>query len=93
MIFNLGLALPDYVPLIFHATPTRKQKVKKEIPPGKLYAQALEISKAATIEELYEKTKLPFSWLRKFRQGNIKSPSVQRVELIIVSFTGQTFHS
>lgn len=90
MILNLGLALPDYVPLIFHATPTRKQKMKKEIPPGNLYPQALAIAKAATIEELYEKTKLPFSWLRKFRQGGIKTPSVQRVELILVSFGQNT---
>jgi len=89
LFFHLGLALPDYVPLIFQRKPTRKQKVKKEIPPGNLYAQALEISKAHSLEELYEKTKLPFSWLRKFRQGSIPTPSVQRVELIIVSFTSE----
>lgn len=58
-------------------------------PPGKLCQKALELSKGMTLEELFKKTDLPLSWLRKFRQGEIKSPSVQRIERLIVAITGE----
>lgn len=63
--------------------------MKKNIPPGNLLPRALELAKGASLEELYEKTRLPISWLRKFRGGQIESPSVQRVERVIVAMTGR----
>jgi hypothetical protein len=54
----------------------------------KLYQQALTVAKESKLEELYEKTKLPISWLRKFRAGSIQNPSVRRIENILVTMTG-----
>lgn len=53
---------------------------------SKLYDLAIKIARESALEDLYEKTKLPISWLRKFRQGAIKSPSVHRVERIISAY-------
>ena len=63
--------------------------MKKDIPPGKLLSHAQTIAKDNSLEALYEKTKLPISWLRKFKAGTIAAPSVQRVEKIIVAMTGR----
>jgi hypothetical protein len=72
--------------------PSRKKKIRKqELPGGKLYPLALELAKARSLEELYLATRLPISWLRKFRAGEIKAPSVQRVELLISAITGKKF--
>lgn len=62
--------------------PDSKQKISQ----GRLYPAALVIARRETLETLMRKTKLPQSWLRKFRQGEIKCPSVQRVEVILTSF-------
>jgi hypothetical protein len=82
----LGL-LPNPAPLIFHRTPNGKEKME-DTPPGKLFAHALALAQGVSLETLYEKTRLPISWLRKFRGGMIQAPSVQRVELVIVRLTG-----
>lgn len=65
-----------------------KRKMKDTLPPGQLYPLAIKLAKATSLENLYEKTGLPISWLRKFRAGKIESPGVQRVELVIVKLTG-----
>lgn len=76
---------PDWGTLIFRAT--MKYKPKISAPPGlSLYQNALDISRRETLETLARKTGLPFSWLRKFRAGQIKSPGVQRVEKILTAF-------
>ena len=61
----------------------------KDIPPGKLYEKALELSKAVTLDDFVRITGLPLEWCSKFRQGAIPSPSVQRVECVIVKMTDQ----
>ena len=53
---------------------------------GRLCPEALRLAKSVSLEDLYRKTELPLSWLRKFRQGEIKSPSVQRVEALLLAF-------
>jgi hypothetical protein len=57
--------------------------------PGRLLPLALSLAKAETLETLHDKTGLPLSWLSKFRRAEIKNPSVNRVEKIIVALRGR----
>ncbi len=52
-------------------------------PPGKLLPLALQLVRNNTLDDVCRATGLPNSWVRKFRQQEIKSPCVQRVELLI----------
>jgi DNA-binding Xre family transcriptional regulator len=85
MILRVSACLPDQGTLIFHGMPLSKKKISQ----GRLYPKALKLARGLTLEELYQKTGLPLSWLRKFRQGEIKSPSVQRVEALLVALGHQ----
>lgn len=60
--------------------------MKKEISPQTLYEKALKQAKSSSLEELFTKTQLPISWLRKFRQSSIPAPSVHRIETILRAF-------
>ena len=62
--------------------PTDKKKLK-EISYSRIYTKAYQLARENTLETLYEKTKLPISWLRKFRSGAIKNPSVNTIEKLI----------
>ena len=68
---------------------SRHKKKLKHIYFNVLYDKALAVAKDSTLEELYDKTNLPFSWLRKFRAGSIKNPSVRRIEQLLVLMTGE----
>jgi transcriptional regulator with XRE-family HTH domain len=70
--------------------PNRKKKISvmDAFPPGALFSNALRIAKKNTLESLYDKTGLPLSWLRKFRAGEIKNPSVNRIETLLKAFGG-----
>lgn len=85
--------MPDTGTLIFHAMAARKRKMKKirsspDSPPGALYSKAITVAKGETLEVLYTRTHLPLSWLRKFRAGEIKNPSVNRIETLLNAFGG-----
>lgn len=64
----------------------KKNQVKTDSPPGVLFSKALKLAKGETLEVLYTETRLPFSWLRKFRAGEIKNPSVNRIETLLKAF-------
>ena len=65
------------------------KKKLKDICFNKLYKQALTVCKDNTLEKLYDETRLPISWLRKFRAGQIINPSVNRIEKLLVKMTGK----
>ena len=88
------------LPLFSAQRTTARKKIKimkknmnprksKDFKGGRLFELALGLAKDISLEELYEKTRLPISWLRKFLAGAIKGPSVHRVEKIIVKLTGK----
>jgi hypothetical protein len=54
--------------------------------PGTLFREARAIAQAETLEALHAATALRISWLRKFRAGEIKNPSVNRIEKILKAF-------
>lgn len=65
------------------------KKNLKDICFNKLYQKALVVAKENTLEKLYDETRLPISWLRKFRAGQILNPSVNRIEKLLVKMTGE----
>ena len=67
----------------------KPKKEKKQICCNSLYRQALKVARDHSLEELYDATGLPISYLRKFRSGYIESPSVHRVETILMRMTGE----
>ena len=77
------------LPAISCGEPTARKNFMNKIPPGKLYNLALEESRKVTLEKFHELTRLPLNWCEKFRQGRIPTPSVQRVECVIVKLTGK----
>jgi hypothetical protein len=90
---EISACLPDTGTLIFHGMPARKRKMKKirsspDSPPGDLYSRAFAAANSETLEVLYNRTRLPLSWLRKFRTGEIKNPSVNRIETLLKAFGG-----
>ena len=54
-----------------------------------LYDKALEALNSVSLEEAFILTGLKFSYLKKFRSGKIKNPSVQKVERILVAINGK----
>jgi len=72
--------------LIFHLMQNRKKNFKQSLPPGKFFSDALKVARDNSIEDLVIMTKLPLSWLRKFRAGEITNPSVNRIEHILSTF-------
>lgn len=73
--------MPDTGTLIFRGMTGRKKKISQ----GRLYPVALKLAKAMPLDLLIRKTGLPESWLRKFRQEEIKAPSVQRIEIVLTA--------
>lgn len=63
--------------------------MKNSQEPGKLYTATRELARGVSLDELKRLTGLPDSWLRKFRQGEIAEPSVNRVELVYQKLTGR----
>ena len=53
---------------------------------GEFYREARAVAQANTLEALHAGTALRISWLRKFRAGEIKNPSVNRIEKILKAF-------
>lgn len=60
--------------------------------PGTLYARTLELLKNSDkpLPLIYKETDLPFYWLRKLSQGEIKDPSVNRVQKLYEYLSGST---
>lgn len=49
---------------------------------GSLYSRTLDLLKQSGIPlpEIYKETHLPYYWLKKFSSGEIRDPSVNRVQ-------------
>lgn len=41
-----------------------------------------------SLVKIYDETGIPFYWLKKFRNGEIKNPSVNRVQALYEHLTG-----
>jgi hypothetical protein len=66
----------------------RKKKFQENIatPDGELFARALSVARSEKLETLVILTRLPLAWLRKFRAGSIRNPSVNRIETLLKTF-------
>lgn len=49
---------------------------------GSLHRRTLDLLKQSGVplHEIYKETHLPYYWLKKFRSGEIRNPSVNRVQ-------------
>lgn len=57
--------------------------------PGSLMLETIELLKGRDLLKVYDETKLPFYWLRKFAAGAYRNPSVNRVQWLNECLTGQ----
>ena len=64
----------------------------KETPPGDLLTRVLELladrPRNMTYSDIALATKLPEPWIKTFAAGQIKDPSVSRVEILYTYLTG-----
>jgi len=58
---------------------------------GSLHRKTLDLLKQSGIPlpEIYKETNLPYYWLKKFRSGEIKEPSVNRVQRLYEFLAGR----
>lgn len=58
--------------------------------PSTLMAETIKLTIAdkRTLPQLYADTGIPFYWLRKFIQGEIQNPSVNRVQFLYEYLSG-----
>jgi hypothetical protein len=58
---------------------------------GSLHRKTLELLKQSRIPlpEIYKETHLPYYWLKKFSSGEIKDPSVNRVQRLYEFLAGR----
>ena len=58
---------------------------------GSLHRKTLDLLKQSEIPlpEIYKKTNLPYYWLKKFSSGEIKNPSVNRVQRLYEFLAGR----
>ena len=58
---------------------------------GTMMVRTLELLQQTrkTIPEIYKETGINYYWLRKFRSGEIKDPSVNRVQKLYEYLTGK----
>lgn len=58
--------------------------------PGSLMAKTLELVRKEPrgLLAVYQKTGVPFYWLRKFASGKIPNPSVNRVQFLYQKLSG-----
>lgn len=59
---------------------------------GSLMAKTIDLLKKdkRTLLEVYEETRIPYHWLRKFVAGGFSNPSVNRVQFLYEYLTGET---
>lgn len=59
--------------------------------PGSLYMTTLRLLKDSgkSLPTVYLETGLPFYWLRKFASGDVKDPSVNRIQKLYEYLTGK----
>lgn len=58
---------------------------------GSLHDRTLLLLKesGATLPEIYKETHLPYYWLKKFSSGEIRDPSVNRVQRLYEFLSGK----
>jgi len=58
---------------------------------GSLHSRTLDLLKQSGVPlpEIYKETQLPYYWLKKFRSGEIKDPSVNRVQRLYEYLAGR----
>ena len=63
----------------------------KENESGTLYERTLVLLKESEVSlpKVYLDTRLPYYWLKKFSSGDIKNPSVNRVQKLYEYLTGR----
>lgn len=57
--------------------------------PGKLMQHTAALLRERNILRVYEETKIPYYWLRKFSSGETKNPSVNRVQYLYEFLSGK----
>jgi hypothetical protein len=59
--------------------------------PGSLMVKTLTLSQAdkRDLLSIHKDTNLPLYWLREFRAGRIKNPSVNRIQSLYEHYTGK----
>jgi len=58
--------------------------------PGLLMRRTVELLRERNLLKVYEDTKIPFYWLRKFSSGETKNPSVNRVQYLYEFLSGKS---
>lgn len=58
---------------------------------GSLYSRTLDLLKQSGVPlpEIYKETHLPYYWLKKFSSGEIRDPSVNRVQRLYEFLAGR----
>jgi len=58
---------------------------------GSLHSRTLDLLKQSGVPlpEIYKETHLPYYWLKKFSSGEIKDPSVNRVQRLYEYLAGR----
>lgn len=62
------------------------------MPKGSLHTKTLDLLKESGIplQEIYRDTHLPYYWLKKFSSGEIRDPSVNRVQRLYEYLANKT---
>jgi len=58
--------------------------------PRSLMVKTIRLLEGRDLLQVYEETRLPYYWLRKFAAGAYKNPSVNRVQFLFEHLTGKT---
>ena len=71
--------------------PLESSQVHQLTAQGSLHTKTLDLLKEnkLTLPELYRETHIPFYWLKKFSSGEIKDPSVNRVQALYEYLSGR----
>ena len=66
----------------------------KDTPPGELYQAVLRLieerPRIVTLKDIADGADVPLAWLKTFAAGNIRDPSVNRIEVLYGYLTGKS---